>query len=105
MIGTAAQVLGYVGTDANGLGGLEQQFEEDLHGTPGHMLTAVDAKRHVLGSHESEPIPGENLVLTIDAQFSIWRSRRLTATWSARTLRAARWSSRTRIPGRYWRWR
>jgi cell division protein FtsI (penicillin-binding protein 3) len=66
--GTAAQVLGYVGTDANGLGGLEQQFEEDLHGTPGHMLTAVDAKRHVLGSHESEPIPGENLVLTIDAQ-------------------------------------
>jgi cell division protein FtsI (penicillin-binding protein 3) len=62
----AAQVLGYVGTDATGLGGLEQQFEDDLHGTPGHMLTDVDAKRHVLGSQENEPIPGENLVLTLD---------------------------------------
>ena len=32
-------VLGYVGTDATGLGGVEQQFEDDLHGVPGHMLT------------------------------------------------------------------
>ena len=46
----AAQVLGYVGTDDNGLGGLERRFDDDLHGTPGHMLTALDAKRHVLGS-------------------------------------------------------
>ena len=61
-----AQVLGYVGIDDNGLGGLEQEFDDDLHGTPGHMLTAVDAKRHVLGSQESEPLPGENLVLTLD---------------------------------------
>jgi cell division protein FtsI (penicillin-binding protein 3) len=30
------------------------------------MLTALDAKRHVLGSTESEPLPGENLVLSID---------------------------------------
>ena len=62
----AAQVLGYVGIDDNGLGGLEEQFDDDLHGTPGHMLTALDAKRHVLGSLESEPLPGENLVLSID---------------------------------------
>jgi cell division protein FtsI (penicillin-binding protein 3) len=62
----AAQVLGYVGIDDNGLGGLEQNFDEDLHGTPGHMLTALDARRHVLGSAEREPLPGENLVLTID---------------------------------------
>ncbi len=62
----AAQVLGYVGIDDNGLGGLEENFDEDLHGTPGHMLTALDARRHVLGSAEREPLPGENLVLTID---------------------------------------
>jgi cell division protein FtsI (penicillin-binding protein 3) len=62
----AAQVLGYVGIDDNGLGGVEQNFDDDLHGTPGHLLTAVDAKRHVLGSQESEPMPGENLVLTLD---------------------------------------
>ena len=62
----AAQVLGYVGIDDNGLGGLEQNFDEDLHGTPGHMLTALDARRHVLGSAERDPLPGENLVLAID---------------------------------------
>src|SRR6185312_921748 len=63
----AAQVLGYVGTDDEGLGGLELEFDDDMHGTPGHMLTALDAKRHVLDSEESQPLPGENLVLTIDA--------------------------------------
>ncbi len=63
----ASQTLGYVGLDDTGLGGLEQQFEDELHGAPGHVLTAVDAKRHALGSEEREPLPGENLVLTVDA--------------------------------------
>lgn len=62
----AAQVLGYVGLDDNGLGGLEQKFDTRLHGTPGRVLTAVDARRHVLGSIEHEPEPGQNLQLTID---------------------------------------
>ncbi|WP_419806223.1 penicillin-binding transpeptidase domain-containing protein [Terriglobus sp.] len=63
----ASQTLGYVGLDDTGLGGLEQEFEDELHGAPGHVLTAVDAKRHALGSEEREPLPGENLVLTLDA--------------------------------------
>ncbi len=63
----AAQVLGYVGTDDAGLGGLELKFDDEMHGEPGHMLTKVDARRQVLGSVESEPMPGENLVLSIDA--------------------------------------
>ena len=62
----AAQVLGYVGLDDNGLGGLEQKFDTRLHGAPGRVLTAVDARRHVLGSIEHEPEPGQNLQLTID---------------------------------------
>jgi cell division protein FtsI (penicillin-binding protein 3) len=75
----AAQVLGYVGTDDTGLGGLEQKFDEEMHGEPGHMLTAVDAKRHVLGSEESEPMPGENLVLSIDANIQYMAERALDA--------------------------
>ena len=63
----SSHVLGYVGTDDNGLGGLEAKFDDELHGEPGHELTAIDAKRHVLGSDESDPIPGENLQLTIDS--------------------------------------
>ena len=47
--------------------------------TPGHMLTAVDAKRHVLGSEESQPMPGENLVLSIDANIQYMAERALDA--------------------------
>ncbi|HUH61923.1 MAG TPA: penicillin-binding protein [Terracidiphilus sp.] len=62
----AAQVLGYVGADDEGLGGLEEKFEPVLHGAPGRVFTAMDARRHWLGSTERQPEPGENLVLTID---------------------------------------
>jgi cell division protein FtsI (penicillin-binding protein 3) len=75
----AAQVLGYVGTDDTGLGGLEREFDDEMHGSPGHMLTAVDAKRHVMGSVESEPLPGENLVLSIDANIQYMAERALDA--------------------------
>ena len=75
----AAQVLGYVGSEDSGLGGLEQQFDDDLHGTPGRILSAVDAKRQVMSSVESEPQPGENLVLTIDANIQHMAERALDA--------------------------
>jgi cell division protein FtsI (penicillin-binding protein 3) len=73
----AAQVLGYVGVDDNGLGGLEQKFEGQLHGVPGHMMKAMDARRKVMGSSESEPEPGQNLVLTIDANIQFLAERAL----------------------------
>jgi cell division protein FtsI (penicillin-binding protein 3) len=75
----AAQVLGYVGTDDTGLGGLEEKFDDDMHGAPGRMLTAVDARRHVLGSDETQPMPGENLVLSIDANIQYMAERALDA--------------------------
>ena len=73
----AAQVLGYVGTDDNGLGGIERKYNQDLHGVPGRMLTAIDARRHVLDSQEREPDPGENLVLTIDENIQFMAERAL----------------------------
>jgi len=73
----ASEVLGYVGLDDNGLGGLEENFDDDLHGTPGRMLTALDARRHVLGSEESDPLPGENLVLTLDANIQFMAEQAL----------------------------
>jgi cell division protein FtsI (penicillin-binding protein 3) len=73
----AAQVLGYVGTDDTGLGGLEEQFDSEMHGEPGHKLTAVDAKRQVMHSVEEDPQPGENLVLTIDANIQHMAERAL----------------------------
>ena len=74
-----AQVLGYVGSDDGGLGGLELKFDDEMHGAPGHMLTALDAKRHVMDSEEREPLPGENLVLSIDANIQYMAERALDA--------------------------
>lgn len=73
----AAQVLGYVGTDDSGLGGLEQKFDARLHGKPGIMYTAVDARRHVLGSSEHDPEPGQNLQLTIDSNIQFMAEQAL----------------------------
>ena len=73
----AAQVLGYVGLDDNGLGGLEQKFEGQLHGVPGRMYTAVDARSRVMGSTEHEPEPGRNLELTIDENIQFLAERAL----------------------------
>jgi len=73
----AAQVLGYVGVDDTGLGGLEEKFDGQLHGVPGRMFTAMDAHRKVLGSSEREPEPGRNMVLTIDANMQFLAERAL----------------------------
>src|SRR5664279_4426718 len=62
----AAQVIGYVGTDDEGLGGLELVFDDDLRGIPGKQTISVDARRKWYGRVEREPDPGQNLVLTID---------------------------------------
>jgi len=73
----AAQVLGYVGVDDNGLGGLEGKFNGALHGVPGHMFTAMDARRRVLGSVAKEPEPGQNLQLTIDENIQFMAEKAL----------------------------
>jgi len=41
------------------------------------MYTALDARRHVLGSTESEPQPGQNLTLTIDENIQFMAERAL----------------------------
>lgn len=73
----AAQVLGYVGTDDEGLGGLEEKYEPRLHGVSGRMFTAMDARRKVLGSSERDPEPGQNLVLTLDENIQFMAERAL----------------------------
>jgi cell division protein FtsI (penicillin-binding protein 3) len=73
----AAQVLGYVSLDDNGLAGIEHRFDAALHGTPGKMLVSVDAHRHSYGSVEKEPTPGENMVLTVDSKIQFMAQQAL----------------------------
>lgn len=62
----AAQVLGYVGMDDEGLSGIEREFDDKLRGSTGRMLISVDARKKWFGSIEKQPDPGENVVLTVD---------------------------------------
>jgi len=62
----AAQVLGSVGMEDSGQSGIEHQFDEELRGSPGKMFISVDARRQWFADVETQPDPGDNLVLTID---------------------------------------
>ncbi len=62
----ASQVLGYVGMDDQGLAGLEFGANNDVAGTPGHMVLETDARRQSFDSNESPGLPGKSLVLTLD---------------------------------------
>src|SRR2546423_7675424 len=75
----AAQVLGYVGMDDEGLGGLERSYDASLRGKPGRMLISLDARRKWLGRVERQPEPGANLVLTIDEKIQYIVERELEA--------------------------
>jgi len=72
-----AQVLGYVGVDDEGLGGVERQFDAKLTGKPGTMLISMDAKRRWFGRVEKNPDPGENVVLTLDEKIQYIAEREL----------------------------
>ena len=64
----AAQLIGAVGTDNNGLAGVEQQFEHKLYGSDGHRRLVKDALGETVSVVERERAePGEDVRLTIDA--------------------------------------
>jgi cell division protein FtsI (penicillin-binding protein 3) len=73
----AAQVLGYVGTDDQGLSGLERQFNQALRGKPGKLMISVDARKRWFASVEKEPESGDSLVLTIDQNIQYIAEREL----------------------------
>ena len=73
----AAQILGYVGTDDQGLSGLERQFNQQLQGKPGKLMISVDARKRWFASVEKEPEAGDNVVLTVDQDIQYIAEREL----------------------------
>jgi cell division protein FtsI (penicillin-binding protein 3) len=62
----AAQVLGSVGMEDAGQSGIEHEFDDQLRGRPGKMFISVDARKKWFSDVETQPEPGDNLVLTVD---------------------------------------
>jgi len=76
----AAHVLGFVGTDPSARGGIERTYDSQLNGTPGRMVAEKDATGLELPQTKSTyipPVPGKNLILTIDSTIQYYVEREL----------------------------
>lgn len=76
----ASHVIGYVGSDNQGLGGIELEYDDILTGTPGKIVSAADANGNAIATtYESEyaPVDGQSLVLTIDSQIQYYVEKAL----------------------------
>ncbi len=77
----AGSLLGFVGLDNNGLGGLEAGAESQLAGRPGRMVVEVDPEGRQLpdGTRRLQPARrGQDLVLTIDQSIQYHTEQALT---------------------------
>jgi stage V sporulation protein D (sporulation-specific penicillin-binding protein) len=91
----ASTVLGFVGTEENGLAGLEYSFDGYLRGTPGKMRVEADEFGRAIPFGDSTVIeraqPGKTLVLTLDSYLQFEAERQIDAamkTWHAKSATA-----------------
>lgn len=65
----ASKVLGFTGSDNQGIIGLEVKYEEVLKGQAGKILTTTDARGveiDQIGESREDPVAGENLKISLD---------------------------------------
>ncbi len=95
----AAQVLGYVGIDGNGLAGLELQLDDELAGRPGKETLVKDPRGRVIDVQEEKAeVPGRDLYLTLDHSIQSNAEEVLRATvrkWGAKSASAVVLDPRT----------
>ena len=76
----AAQVLGFVGVDGQGLAGMEFQYDGLLSGTDGTMVIEQDPSGNPIPQGQERvvpPVAGRDVVLTIDADLQFQAQRAL----------------------------
>lgn len=77
----AAGILGFTGTDNQGLGGIEAQYDSYLTGTPGRVQTAANAQGTEMPFEYEmlyEAKAGNNVELTIDETLQHYLEKHLT---------------------------
>ena len=71
--GTAAQVIGFAGTDNQGLAGIELLFEKELSGKAGSETIVRDPAGHALKTvRQTQPVSGDNVRLTLDSNIQYY---------------------------------
>ena len=86
----AAQVIGFVGSDNQGIIGLEAKYEEYLKGEKGKILTETDVRGKKLPGGEEyreDPIPGNDLVTSLDVVVQQYAEQTLEKTVEAKSAK------------------
>jgi cell division protein FtsI/penicillin-binding protein 2 len=88
----ASTVLGFVGTDENGLDGIEYGFDSYLRGTPGKIEIEADQFGRAIPFGDStiveKAVPGKTLVLSLDSYVQFEAERLVdnaVKTWHAKS--------------------
>ena len=77
----ASTIIGFTGSDNQGLFGIESKYDEVLKGTQGKILKMTDAKGGDFGTEGENYIaatPGKNLILTIDMRIQAIAEKHLS---------------------------
>lgn len=86
----AAHVIGFVGLDNSGLGGLEDRYDALLRGSPGELFMERDPSGRPIPAGKSfvrPPTSGDDLVLTIDREIQFMAESVLASSvqkWAAK---------------------
>lgn len=79
----ASSVIGFTGSDDQGLSGIEAYYDEQLTGTNGRIITAKDAKsNNIANDYETSiaAIDGDSIVLTINQTIQYYLEKGLRET-------------------------
>lgn len=66
----ASNLIGFCGSDNNGLSGIEYNLDSTLTGTPGKLVTATDVTQEAIPDSDKQyiaPENGSNITLSVDA--------------------------------------
>ncbi len=88
---TASKVIGFTGSDNQGIVGLEVSYDNYLQGTNGLILTVTDAKGIELdGTKENrqEPVAGNDLITSIDINIQKYATQLALRTLEAKEAKS-----------------
>ncbi len=87
----ASHILGFVGNDNQGLGGIEALYENQLKGNPGRVIAlknALDTDMPFKQEKRIDPENGTNVVLTIDEVIQHFAEKHLEAAYYEEKVQA-----------------
>jgi cell division protein FtsI (penicillin-binding protein 3) len=88
----AANLIGFEGVDGKGLAGVEQSWDKTLAGVEGRAIVGRDALGREVGGSPTvvkPSVPGQGVMLTIDATLQYIAEREVDAAWRRTHSKAA----------------